>query len=65
MKLNCCSVIVTYNRKELLCRSLEKNLEQTAGQDIIIIDNASTDGTKELLDKKGFLSNSRVHYHRN
>ncbi len=49
-------VIVTYNRKTLLCRCLEAVLKQTAIIDkIIIVDNASTDGTKAFLEEKGFL----------
>ena len=40
------AAIVTYNRKDLLCRCVEACLAQTAPPDLIFIfDNASTDGT--------------------
>lgn len=45
-------VVVTYNRKILLQECIERAVGQTvkpAG--IIIVDNASTDGTKEYLEK--------------
>lgn len=43
------AVIVTYNRKELLRQCLEKLQEQTVSLDIIVVDNASTDGTADLF----------------
>ena len=41
------AIVVTYNRKELLKENIEKLLAQSfkSRLDIIIIDNASTDGT--------------------
>ncbi len=47
------AVVVTYNRKELLMKNIGCLMRQTFGQylDIIIIDNASTDGTAEALKK--------------
>lgn len=56
----CCSIIVTHNRKKLLKRCIEHNLSQTVGQDILVIDNASTDGTRDYLSWYGLLDNSRV-----
>jgi len=48
------AVVVTYNRKELLSQCLDGLLRQTRPLDlIIIIDNASTDGTREFLKKAG------------
>jgi len=45
-----CAVVVTYNRKELLLKCLESLMKQTRPLDAIyIIDNASTDGTPEVL----------------
>jgi GT2 family glycosyltransferase len=45
-----CTVVVTYNRKELLQVCLKSIFEQTLQPDeIYIVDNASTDGTQELL----------------
>lgn len=44
-------VVVTYNRKDLLVRCLEHISQQTLPpSNIIIVDNASTDGTSEVLD---------------
>lgn len=46
-----CSITVTYNRKELLKKNVEKLLNQTVKLDkIIIIDNFSSDGTKEYIN---------------
>ncbi len=55
------SIIVTYNRKELLKESLEALFSQTYSNfDIFIIDNASTDGTKEYIEQ--FINKERVIY---
>ena len=44
------AVVVTYNRKELLRENIEALLNQSFSQfDIMIIDNASTDGTYEYI----------------
>lgn len=46
----CADVIVTYNRKPLLEENISALLNQTyEDHDILIIDNASTDGTKEMV----------------
>ncbi|HIQ51524.1 MAG TPA: glycosyltransferase [Nautiliaceae bacterium] len=51
-----CAIVVTYNRKNHLIKCLEAILNQTRPVDAIyIIDNASTDGTPELLKEKGFI----------
>ncbi|MCG2828369.1 glycosyltransferase family 2 protein [Methanothermobacter sp. K4] len=53
--LRVAAVVVTYNRKELLMECLEALLRQTRPlQAIYIIDNASTDGTPELLHREGY-----------
>ncbi|MER3603731.1 MAG: hypothetical protein C4298_08345, partial [Thermus sp.] len=45
-----CAVVVTYNRKELLRECLETLRGQTRKVDhILVVDNASTDGTEEVL----------------
>ena len=50
-----CAVVVTYNRKDLLVECLEALRRQTGPLDAIyIIDNASTDGTPELLRSRGY-----------
>ncbi|MFL0163633.1 glycosyltransferase family 2 protein [Candidatus Clostridium helianthi] len=47
-----CAVVVTYNRLDLLKLTIEKLLNQTVNLDsIIIINNASNDGTEEYLKK--------------
>ena len=44
------AVIVTYNRKAMLQRCLRALCTQTAGvPELWVIDNASTDGTAELV----------------
>jgi GT2 family glycosyltransferase len=54
---NVCAIIVTYNRKELLLECLESIKKQSVlPRGIYIIDNASTDGTAELLLDNGFIS---------
>ena len=55
------AVIVTYNRKELLKECVNALLNQDYDNcEILIVDNASTDGTKEYIDEE--LQNSKVHY---
>ena len=51
-----CAVVVTYNRKELLLECLEALRKQTRPLDeIYIIDNASTDGTPEILLENNYI----------
>lgn len=51
-----CAVVVTYNRKNLLLECLEAIRRQTRPVDAIyIIDNASTDGTPEVLKENGYI----------
>ncbi len=58
-----CAVVVTYNRKELLEQCVEAILGQTYGVTrLIIIDNASTDGTQSMLLDKKYLSNPLIDY---
>lgn len=56
------AVIVTYNRKEFLKKCIEALLEQEKGEecDILVIDNASTDGTKEEIVK--YIQSQQVIY---
>ena len=57
--MNISTIIVTYNRKELLVKCIEAVLSQTyLPNTIYIIDNASTDGTQELLGQKGLLKDA-------
>lgn len=56
------AVIVTYNRKNLLKKCVEHVLSQTISNvDALIIDNASTDGTNEMVHQF-FGADERVHY---
>src|SRR5258708_30897142 len=53
------AVIVTFNRKGLLIECLEAVRGQTRPcERVFIIDNASTDGTPELLADEGLLDGS-------
>lgn len=47
------AVVVTYNRKDLLAENIEALLSQSRSEilDIVIIDNASTDGTGPMVGK--------------
>lgn len=55
------AVVVTYNRKELLKECINALLNQEYDNcDVLIVDNASTDGTKEYISKE--LKNKKVHY---
>lgn len=55
------TIIVTYNRKALLMRCLAAVSNQTYKPNrILIIDNASADGTRELLQSEGWLSRPDV-----
>ena len=59
------AVVVTYNRKEMLTECLDAILAQTAKVDkIVVVDNASTDGTGEYLTQKGYRDNPEVLYSR-
>src|SRR5208283_3808991 len=56
LKESVCAVVVTYNRKCLLLECLEALFKQTYPLEAIyIIDNASTDGTPEMLKGKGVI----------
>lgn len=57
------AVIVTYNRKQLLMENLDCLMMQTYQVDsIIIIDNASTDGTENTLREKGYFERLSLDY---
>ncbi len=53
-------VITTYNRLQLLKRSVESALQQTLSCEIIVVDDASSDGTQEYIKSL----NKLVIYHR-
>ena len=55
------AVVVTHNRRALLARCVECLLRQTApDMDIWVIDNASTDGTAQMLAP--MVRDGRIHY---
>jgi rhamnopyranosyl-N-acetylglucosaminyl-diphospho-decaprenol beta-1,3/1,4-galactofuranosyltransferase len=57
------AVVVTYNRKDLLVACLDAALSQTRPVDhLLLLDNASTDGTEELLRAGGYLDRPDVEY---
>ena len=57
------ALVVTYNRKNMLKENIESLLNQNTSEfDILIVDNASTDGTEELV--KSF-KNDRIIYKNN
>ncbi len=64
-KLKVTAIIVTYNRKELLLECLEAVINQTFPvYKIILIDNASTDGTDLALKENGYLDKPEMDYRR-
>lgn len=57
------AVIVTFNRKALLLETLRGVMAQTRLPDkIFLINNASTDGTDDLLKSTGWLCEERISY---
>src|SRR5258708_6615252 len=59
------AVVVTHNRKDLLAECLDALLRQSRSLDrIFIIDQASTDGTAEMLPARGYLQQPLIVYSR-
>ena len=56
------AIVVTYNRKELLLECIEALMHQSSPCDVLIVDNASTDGTNEFLRNRDIFNDNRVHY---
>ena len=60
MDYSYCIVIVTYNRLKLLKECIEHALNQTSlAKKVIVVDNNSSDGTREYLDEN-YAKDSRV-----
>jgi rhamnopyranosyl-N-acetylglucosaminyl-diphospho-decaprenol beta-1,3/1,4-galactofuranosyltransferase len=54
--MSVCAFVLTRNRRELLVECLRSLLDQTVPLDeVIVLDNASTDGTRERLAAEGLL----------
>lgn len=59
------AVVVTFNRKVLLAECLDALLGQTQALDqIFVVDQASTDGTENMLKTRGYLEQNLVTYSR-
>lgn len=59
------AVVVTWNRRQLLEESLAALAAQSHGlTGVVVVDNASTDGTSELLDAQ-YAGHDVVHLHEN
>jgi GT2 family glycosyltransferase len=56
------AIVVTYNRKNFLLKCLKALLNQCPPCDIVVVDNASTDGTQNLLSEGGLLNHPQLHY---
>ena len=58
-------VIITYNRARFLPEAIESVLDQSfINWEMIVVDDASTDNTKEVVEKY-CIRNSRIKYYRN
>jgi GT2 family glycosyltransferase len=65
MEQSVAAVVVTFNRKEMLIECLQALLTQSRElQSVYVIDNASTDGTRDFLIAHDLLLCPRVHYTR-
>lgn len=65
MKNRVHAVVVTYNRKVLLRECIDAILNQTTQvEKLIIVDNHSTDGTKEFLEGLNYLNNPVIEFMR-
>ncbi len=54
------AVVVTYNRKELLLQCVQHLLDQQeADCDVLVVDNASTDGTAQAVEQ---ISSAKLFY---
>jgi rhamnopyranosyl-N-acetylglucosaminyl-diphospho-decaprenol beta-1,3/1,4-galactofuranosyltransferase len=58
-----CAVVVTRNRRRLLLECLHALLAQSHPlSEIVVFDNASTDGTAELLERSGLIGSAGLRY---
>lgn len=62
MKERITAVVVTYNRKELLARCLARlRAQRTPAYEIVVVNNASSDGTNAMLDDANAAFGSELH----
>ncbi len=47
--MKACVVIPTLNACDMLAEALESLAQQSGPADVVVVDNASTDGTREML----------------
>lgn len=57
-----CSIVITFNRYELLKECLDALLNQTVKTNILVVDNASTDNTDKKILEDGYLENKNIIY---
>jgi rhamnopyranosyl-N-acetylglucosaminyl-diphospho-decaprenol beta-1,3/1,4-galactofuranosyltransferase len=58
-----CAVLVTHNRKRMLVECLDAIFTQSRPVDeLVLVDNACTDGTAELLESRGYLDRPELRY---
>ena len=63
MSYTVAAVVVTFNRKELLAECLGALYRQTRRVDrIVVVDNASSDGTREMLEDRDLLRDRQLDY---
>jgi rhamnopyranosyl-N-acetylglucosaminyl-diphospho-decaprenol beta-1,3/1,4-galactofuranosyltransferase len=61
-QLSRAAIVVTYNRQRLLVECLEALAGQNSGLEIIVVDNASLDGTRAWMEDRLRSQDRRVHY---
>ncbi|MFH0826798.1 MAG: glycosyltransferase family 2 protein [Candidatus Omnitrophota bacterium] len=56
-------IMPVYNEKNTILKSAEKVLKLNFLKELIIVDDGSTDGTKEILEKENLGSKVKKHFH--
>jgi glycosyltransferase involved in cell wall biosynthesis len=51
--IQCCVIIPTYNNRNTLRRVIDGVFKYASGQEVIVINDGSTDDTREILDSYG------------